>query len=142
MKTKILIGSAVCLFVALFSFYIFCLNHVSPNEIGVAYNSWDGSLKIQPVGWHRTSAMVKVTCLPTIPVQVDINQGLNYDRRVITAKIIQLNTNGIVELIKLQGFSYHLGASFQYIMSGYAYSGKQYPFLDIIQEANQEQIKK
>lgn len=118
-------------------FYTFWLNHVSLNEVGVAYNSANGEMRTQATGWHITSPMVRVTYLPTVPIEVDTF----HSSKVITAKIVCLNTNGIHELIRLQGFSYELGTSFKSIMTGYAFSGNKYPFLEILQEAGPEKAR-
>jgi hypothetical protein len=137
---KLFTGIGIVLGLALvggFGFYIFCLNHVDLNEIGIAYNSADGQMKIQATGWHITSPMVRVTYLPTVPIQVDTV----HSSKVITAKMVCLNTNGVHELIRLQGFSYSLGTGFNSIMKGYAFSGNKYPFLDILQEAGPEKAR-
>lgn len=124
-----IIAGAIC--------YITCLNHVAINEVGVAYNSMDGSITIQSnSGWYVTSPMVKVVTFSTLPIVVHIPS----EAKVINTKIVRLNLQGLPQFIRLQGFSYTMGQNMENILMGYAFSGKQYPFLDILQEAGSEVV--
>lgn len=134
--TKVAIITGV-LVVLMFGFYIACLNHVEINEIGVAYNSYDGKVTIQEnPGWYVTSPFVRVVALSTVAHQVSIPSGA----KVINTKIVRFKREGVEEFIRLQGFSITLHDSFDNILMGYAFSGKSYPFLEIMQEAGPEQM--
>ena len=123
--------------VLLFGFYIFCLNHVHINEIGVAYNAFNGKVDIQDnPGWHVTTPFVQVVTLSTLPHQVTIPSSAV----VINTKIVRFKKEGVGEFIRLQGFSYSLSQSFDNILMGYAFSGKEYPFLEIMQETGPEKM--
>jgi hypothetical protein len=53
---------------------------------------------------------------------------------------VRFKKEGVEEFIRLQGFSLTLHDSFDNILMGYAFSGKSYPFLEIMQEAGPEQM--
>jgi hypothetical protein len=118
-------------------FYILCWNHVHINEIGVAYNSMNGKVTIQEnPGWYFTDPFVEVVNISTIPHQVSIPSGAV----VINTKIVRFKKEGVEEFIRLQGFSYSLNQSLSNILMGYAFSGKEYPFLEVMQEAGPEKM--
>lgn len=117
--------------------YILCFNHVHINEVGVAYNSWTGKVTVQDApGWYVTSPMVSVVTLSTAAHQVTIPSSAV----VINTKIVRFKKEGVEEFIRLQGFSYSLHDSFDSILMGYAFSGKEYPFLEVMQEAGPEKM--
>lgn len=132
LKLAIFVGS---LFLLAFFFYIFCLNHVGVNEIGVAYNSVDGDVSVQEdSGWYYTSPMVSVCSISVAPMRVQIPSTA----RVINSKIIRFKKEGAIEFIRLQGHHYMMDNELNNILLGYAYSGTTYPFLEVIQEAKDE----
>jgi hypothetical protein len=125
--------------VLFFLVYMFGLNHVSVNHIGIAYNSFNGELQIQDrVGWHVTSPFVRVMELPTMPIIVHIPSYA----KVINTKIVRLRPEGIKDLIKLQGFNMELGTCFESVMMGYAFSGQKFSFLEIVQEGGFDSVAK
>jgi hypothetical protein len=133
---KWLIGLGIVLTLAL-SFYCLFLNHININEVGVAYNSIGGKVWVQQrPGWYLTSFTVRVAVIPTIPFKVSIPSEAN----VINTKIVRFNPAGIDEFVRLQGFSYFSDQSIQNILMGYAFSGKSYPFLDILQTTGEEAV--
>ena len=133
---KIGIGLGV-LVLALFVFYLACLNHVDINEIGVAYNSVGGKVWIQDhPGWYLTSPTVEVATITTLPLKVEIPT----EAKIINAKMVRFNPAGIDEFIRLQGFSYFTNQSMQSNLLGYAYSGRQFPFLEVIQDIGTENV--
>lgn len=130
---------------SVFMFYLLCLNHLPPQEIGITYNSLNGDITIQDrPGWHLTSPFVSVSTIETRPFQVCLNAGA----RVLNCKLIRFNPTGAKEFVRLQGFHYwnttiggcNRGGSecslndFGRIMLGYAYSDQSYPFLEILEE--------
>ncbi len=118
-----------------FSFYVLCLNHTTLNHIGVAYDSWNGTVTIQDKpGWYRTSPFVEVGYLSTLPVKVKIPSNA----AVIIAKVVTFKPEGVSEFIRLQGFGYWQEGEMENILLGYAFSGSSYPFLEVIQEATPE----
>ena len=133
----IIIGAATAILA--FGFYLFCVNHVHINEVGVAYNSLNGKISIQDdPGFYVTSPFTQVVTLSLLPHKVTIPSGAV----VINTKIVRFKKEGIPEFIRLQGFSYSLSQSFDNILMGYAFAGKEYPFLDVMQEAGPEEMNK
>jgi hypothetical protein len=118
-------------------FYCCCLNHTEINSIGLAYNSLDGTLTVQSTpGWYFTNPFIRVAYISTLPMNVTIPS----DAQVIVAKIVRFKPQGVNEYVRLQGFSYSLKTSLNNTLLGYAFSGKEYPFLEIMQIANPENI--
>jgi hypothetical protein len=113
------------------SFYFAFLNHVSVNEVGIAYNSISGEIKEQRhPGFYVTSPATIVGYLSTLPTKVTIPS----DAKIINSKIVKFNPDYLNEFIKDQGFKWGLSNSQESIFLGFAYSGKKYPWLEIVQE--------
>lgn len=137
-------GSRIALVVGLIiPFYFFCANHVGIQEIGVAYDSWSGEVTIQKTGWHVTGPQVQVATVSTLPTQVCLNSGA----RLLNCKLVRFKEAGIQDFVREQGFHYYGGTSMSSqsgclsgctgmanILKGYAYSGKTWPFLEILEE--------
>lgn len=137
MKTihKALIAAGLLIIILAILFWMFCLNHVSPTNIGIAYNSINGEITVQPhPGWYVTSPFVRVAHMSTLPMRVQIPSNA----RIINQRIVRFKPEAAVEFVKLQGFSIYLESEQENIMLGYAYSGQQYPFLEILEEAATE----
>lgn len=111
-------------------FYIFCLNHVSLNHIGIAYDSSDGSVAVQQPGWHRTSPFVRVANVSTLPFIVRIPS----QARLVNQRLVKFNQDGAIDYIKEQGFEWLNSQEFESIMLGYAYAGRDFAFLDVIEK--------
>ncbi len=134
---KVLVGIVGSLLAAFFIFWIACLNHVEINEIGVAYNSIGGKIWNQErPGWYMTSPFVRVAYISTLPIRVSIPS----EARVINTKIVRFKIEGVDEFIRMQGFSYFTSSTLENILMGYAFSGKEYPFIEIMQEAGPEKV--
>lgn len=132
--TKILTGIIAIICIAILGatlFYIMCLNHVGIGEVGVVYDPIKSSLTLQTQpGWYRTSILSRVVCLNTLPTVVHLPS----DAKVINTKIVRLIPEHADEFVKTQGFSYSLRSAEENILMGYAFSGKTFPFLEIVQE--------
>ena len=138
------IRSLVCLAAALvIAFYFFFTNHIGIQEFGVAYDSWTGEVTIQKTGWHITGPQVQVAPVSTLPIQVCLNSGA----RLLNCKLVRFKESGIQDFVKEQGFHYYGNTSWGQqngcasscagmanILKGYAYSGKPWPFLEILEE--------
>jgi len=110
-------------------FYLLCLNHVSINHVGIAYNSRDGTVEAQHPGWHLTSPFVQVMSPSVLPFIVKIPSKA----RLVNQRLVKFNPDGAVDFVKEQGFEWLNDQEFESVMLGYAYSGKKFPFLDIIE---------
>jgi hypothetical protein len=53
---------------------------------------------------------------------------------------VQFNLEGLDEYIRLQGWEYSMDSQLPVTMRGYAWSGQEWPFLDIIDSADTDQI--
>ncbi len=134
---KALIGIVGSLLLSFFIFWIACLNHVEINEIGVAYNSIGGKVWIQDrPGWYLTTPFVRVAYISTLPMKVSVPS----EARVINTKIVRFKPEGVDEFIRMQGVSYFQGSTIENILMGYAFSGKEYPFIEVMQEAGPEKV--
>lgn len=131
------IGLVSAVLIGGLAFWGACLNHVAINEIGIAYNSIGGNVYVQGhPGWYLTSPTVEVANIPTIPMKVTIPS----EAKVINTKIVRFNPNGVDEFVRLQGFSYFSDQGIENVLMGYAFSGKSYPFLDVLQESGAETL--
>jgi hypothetical protein len=112
-------------------YYIFFLNHVDIGEVGVAYDPIAGklTLQIQP-GWYQTSCLTRVVKLSVLPTVIHLPS----DAKVINTKIVRLVPEHADDFVKTQGFSYALKSGEENILMGYAFSGKSFNFLEILQE--------
>ncbi len=130
MKIAKYIGLASLPFLAIL-FYLFCLNHISVNEIGIQYNSSNGKLTVQTnAGWYITSPFVRVATIETIPIRVQILSGAN----LVNQKLVRFKPEGALDFVAHQGFSYYIFPSgLDNILVGYAFSGKPYSFLEILE---------
>lgn len=128
------LGSLIFLF---FWYWILFLNHTDINEIGIEYNSMNGKVSVQSEpGWYLTSPLTRVAYISTLPMKVTIPS----EARVIMTKIVRFKPEGVKEYIRLQGFSYQLNPSLSNTLMGYAFSNGTYPFLEIMQESNEESV--
>lgn len=132
--------------VSLFFFWIFFLNHVDPQEVGITYNSSTGdiSLQSQP-GWHETSFWVRETSVSTLPYQVCLYAGV----RVGSCKMVRFvaTPQSIKDFVSDQGFhSYNSGNGgsascatidqqcygVPAILMGYAFSNQKRSFYEVM----------
>jgi hypothetical protein len=121
-----------------FASWIFFLNHVDINEIGVAYDSRTGTISAQHPGWHVTAPWVKATTIPLIPLRVDIYSGSQRTSRFILPKLVQFNPAHLEEFIKVEGFRYFGNQGIEYVFAQYAFSNQKWNFLT---ELNTENTK-
>ncbi len=135
-STRVMILFAV-VFTLVFTYYLAFLNHTDINEIGVAYDSMSGQITVQDKpGWYTTSPMVRVAYLSTLPMAVEIPS----EAAVITKKIVRFKKEGLDDFIRLQGFGYSMSSSLANTLLGYAYSGREWPFLEVMQEGGTENV--
>lgn len=123
------IGSKLTWLAALFLllFYCLCVNHVSINTIGAAYDSWDGTVACQHPGFHLTSPTVLTMDISTLPMPVTIVSR----SRVLNVRMVRFKPEGLEEYIRVQGFSWLDGAQEDQVFNGYAFSGKKWSFLEV-----------
>lgn len=127
-----LIVTIAVLFSIAISYYLLFLNHVSINEIGIAYDSTTGEIHTQPPGWHHTGFLTRATTISTLPFKVEISyQG--YATRVLNVHLVRFVPEHIEDFIKMNGFEYYGNSTMSIVMMPYVFSGKSYPFLEVLQ---------
>lgn len=120
-----------------FGFYLFCLNHVDVNEMGIAFNSWDGEVSTQErPGWYRTSPFVKVAYVSLLPQVVHIPS----QAKVINTKIVRFKPEGTKQFVEIQGWSYSMNSGLNNVLMGFAFSGQKFDFIEIVQEGGLENM--
>lgn len=139
-------STAIFALIAIPLFWLFCLNHLSVQSVGIAYNSWTGKIttQIEP-GWHVTSVATRVAEISTLPIQVCLFAG----SRITNCKLVRFRATpeGIDALIRQQGFRYYSSTvncntpdqvcgGMGSVLKGYAFSEEEQPFLEIIREEN------
>lgn len=126
----------VCVgFMLFLLFCALCLNHVSVNEMGVFYNAGNGTMWTQETpGWYITWPWpwVQEITADLRPMKVELSYT---GARLVNAKLIRFRKEGWLDYVKLQGFSAPNGS----VLLGYAYSGRQFSFLEILEEPDKEQ---
>ena len=147
MRNKILLTFAACLTV--FLFYLTCLNHVEPSQIGVAKNVVTRQYWKQGPGWHFTWPWVLVSRVSCSPMRVSVDSaGRGYH-----AKLVEFVPEQWEEFVRVEGWHYwwwynRFSVNFGYqdehrglkdIVRGYAYCARKYPFIHVIQELGDDQ---
>ena len=143
---KLITVTAWCAPFFLFFFWLFFLNHIAVQEIGISYNSWNGRIVVQEQpGWYITNIFVRVASVSTLPIQVCLNSGA----RILNCKLVRFKKEGVEEFVRDQGFHYYENTNWGWgdvtnctpsciglpnILKGYAYSGRRYSFLEILEE--------
>ncbi len=125
-------------------FYMFFLNHVSYQTVGVALNSNNGSMNVQEKpGWYVTSPLVSIKYVPLNPIL--ISSDPNHYSRTVNQKLVQIRADKVMDFVQCQGYdnipmmcdfdNNGRGGSFQQMLVGYAYSGKEFEWLEILEDS-------
>lgn len=129
---KFLAGSAALLLL----FWALCLNHVEQGEFGIARNSITGQVWTQKPGLHFTGPATRVATLPTTPFWVTFPTSSTIQPR----RLVRFVPERAHDLVELQGFAYYKSSYMRgydggvsYLVSGYAFSGDQFSFLEVLQ---------
>lgn len=143
------IAVIISFFLLILLFYIGFVNHTEPTEIGIARNIISGKMWVQEKGGiHITLPWVLVARVDIRPVRVAVTSA----GRGYSAKLVQFNPQYWQRFVEVEGWRYYwwanrlsfnLGYSEEYrgirdIMRGYAYSAKQYPFLELLKEYHEK----
>lgn len=136
-------------FIVGFFVYLGFLNYTEPTQIGIARNLISGKMWAQiGGGWHITPPWVLVSRIDTRPIRVSVDSaGRGYN-----AKLVQFVPEEWESFVNTEGFRYWWWAnrlSFNWgytdehrgikdIFRGYTYGAKQYPFLKILTEYQEE----
>lgn len=130
---------------ALFLFYLVAVNHTEPTEIGVARDIISGDMWLQEGGgYHFTPPWVLVSCIDLRPMRLSVPTS----GRAVSAKLVQFKKEGWRDFVQTEGWEYWWWANrFSFnsgykeecrgmrdILRGYAFSPKEYPFLETLKE--------
>ena len=122
--------SAVAVSTGIFAIWAMFTDHVPPGYAGIAYDSVSGIVTIQEKpGWYLTSPLTCVMRVDTKPMRVTPISLAN----IITSRLVRFKKEGATEFLKLQGFGYMYPFRQKLIMVGYAYSGREYSFIEVLE---------
>lgn len=125
------------------------LTYCEPTEIGVARNLVTGTTHVTKKGWQFKCPWVLVPHIDTRPMRVSVDSaGHGY-----SAKLVRFVPEEWESFVRTEGFylwwfanrmSFNCGYRDEHrgikdILRGYAYGGKKYSFLVIMQEFDQEE---
>ena len=83
-------------------------------------------------GWYITAPWILVANVSTRPQLLQLPS----DAKVINQKLVCFNPEGAQEFVLRQGFTWMMDSTkLDNILLGYAYSGKSWPFLTILEES-------
>lgn len=135
--------AAIALFGAL-AFYLLCVNFVDSTDAAIARNRISGEVSLQSTGWHVTPPWVAVSVVDVRPVRVCVSSS----GRDVGCRLVRFRSEAYREFVQTEGFrywwwanriSFNGGYNDEYrgmkdLMRGYAFSGLDYPFLDVQRE--------
>lgn len=122
------------------------VNYLEPQERGLTWNVASGELGVQArAGWHAHPPWVLVSVVDIRPARVCITTSA---RAVLNCKLVRFVPEHYRTFISVQGFGFYWWAnrfSFNFgyreeyrgmrdILRGYAFSSKQYPFIEVLEE--------
>lgn len=131
-------------------FYIFCLNRVAYQTVGVALNNNNGELSLQEKpGWYITSPLVSVKYVPLNPILVSSDPS--HYARTVNQKLVQIKSDKVMDFVQCQGYNNipmlvdldndGRGGSFKQMLVGYAYSSKNFEWLEILEDSTRHNQK-
>lgn len=123
------------------------ITYIEPTEAGISRNWFNGRINLlDRAGWHITPPWVWVCKIQTTPMRVSISTASNG----YSSKLVQFNTQYYKEFIETEGWyfywwynrlSFNIGydrneeyRGFRDVMRAYAYAAKQYPFITMLKE--------
>lgn len=130
---NIFIASCIVV-VGLFFFYLFCVNHVAVNEMGIFYNAANGGMWTRETpGWYVTwpYPWVEEITIDLRPRKISIDS----DARLVNAKLVRFRKEGWQEYVRRQGFN----SPSEKILLGYAYAGREFSFVEVLEEPDRAQ---
>jgi hypothetical protein len=114
---------------AVFLFWVLCLNHTEPFNVAVTYNSLNGNIGFQTNGgWHLTNPFVRTSEITCKPLRVSLSTSVTSYGKIV--KFV-LTPEALTEFVKLEGFHYDYN---HYTLIPYVFSGKKFPFFEILDD--------
>ncbi len=132
------------LILSLIIFYVGFVNHIEPNQIGLARNHASGETWVQTASWHLTPPWVWVSRVESNPIRV----GVPTAGRGFSAKLVRFLPEKADDFLNREGWRYYwwdnrisfnFGHADEYrgfrnIILGYAYAKDPHSFLEVIEE--------
>jgi hypothetical protein len=126
-------------------FYLSCIHYTEAYQVAITWNWITGNAHLnKDGGFHFTPPWVEASRIDIRPQRVCITSTA----RAYNCKLVQFDPRGYREFLTTQGFHYYWlnnriswnsGYDDEYrgmrdLLRGYAFSGKTYPFLTVLQE--------
>lgn len=144
-----LIGLGILVGIALFGaifFWTFCVSFVDNYEFGFTYDRFNGKVEALPRTGYIVRNPIKyaIHSVDTRPYQISITAHFGISSRILNAKLVKFNPEGLKEFVAWHGRDAgdNLG-NLQEIMKCYAFDkegGKDCPFITILNEINPSQV--
>ena len=140
---RLLIAGGVLLALALVSFLVFWfgfVTNVDAHEMAFTFNRFGGDIEVvEEQGWVvRNPIRYAVHTVDMRPFQIRITTVLEVDERVLNAKLVQFNPDGLQEFVDWHGRNAgESRARFREIMKTYAFApdgGASCPFITVKQD--------
>lgn len=133
---------SILTFLGIFLFYLTCVYHVEPNEMGISWNPFSGKLSGDTLpGFYVSPPWEMASIIDLRPCRVCITSTANS----YSCKLVSFQTSYWEDFVRTQGFGYwwwNNRISFNYgydaeyrgfrdVLRGYAYSNKKYRFIEV-----------
>lgn len=138
-----LLGTPLLLFLI---FYFGFVTHVDAHEMGFTFNRWTGEIKeVDKKGWVvRNPVVYGVHTIDLRPFQITITADLAVSERILNAKLVQFNPDGLNEFVAWHGRNGgKTRTRFVEIMKCYAFAvdgGESCPFITVSQHVEPGQV--
>lgn len=107
MKTKyiVLLSTIAAISLILFIYFLASISHVEKHEFGFSYNKFTGEVEsLQRAGWHfRPAIKYSVHTIDERPYQIRVSANMSIGERILNAKLVRFNRNGIDQFISWHG---------------------------------------
>lgn len=137
---KVLICASV-----IFLYYLTCMYHLEPNEIGISWNPISGESKCDTVaGIHVAVPWEMVSVIDIRPMRICITSTANS----YSCQLVTFDKRYWRDFVKAQGFNYwwwnnrlsiNMGYKDEYrgfkdVLRGYAYGNRKYRFIRVMED--------
>lgn len=131
--------------VGLLVFYTFWMHFVDKHELGYVFNRFNGEIEaVEHSGWiFRPPIKYDVNTVDLRPYQVSISVDLKVSQRILNAKLVRFNPDGLNTFIAWHGRG--AGSTvdeLKEILKCYAFdnaNGEDCPFLTVVSELSPDQ---
>ena len=125
-------------------FYLSCVYHIEPNEMGIGWNPFSGKLRGDTTAWFYVSPPWDfVANVDLRPMRVCITSTANS----YSCKLVTFDKTKWDEFVRIQGFHYYWWSNrfsfnsgyetyrgFRDVLRGYAYGNNKYGFIKVLDD--------